>query len=476
MMRNFIFIFILCLMVLTFQVSAEEDNDYKIIGLENIKREYEAGTNPETINFVKGLELYTNEDVLVKEKLLVDYSGVDFNRVGIYDLHYYVLFLVDNYEIRKEVTTIKIKITDSLSPKIEGVKPIIVQVNSKEIDYLKNIKVSDNDLSSPLNISVLNHNVNLSKVGIYPISYVVSDRTGNKTTKTTFVSVVEKIKETKLYLTIDKTEFNIMINHHYPHIYYKEAISCFDGEEDISENVIIIDDGVDYTKLGKYQVSFFVSDRYGNIIQQDAVVNIVEDNEPPYFINLEDIYELTINTTNFFKGIEAYDDVCGDVTDRIEVELGKGFRFDIEGDYLVNYIVSDFNGNELIKEVTVRVIDNLPPEIKAPDTVYIKVKQPVDLAGKITVIDNVDGEINSYTLLDNEVNIAKVGTYFIDISAVDSKGNEAIKRITVYVYDDTIRPIYEHPVIIGSISGLIISSIVCYLTYRSLTKRIRKST
>ena len=78
----------------------------------------------------------------------------------------------------------------------------------------------------------------------------------NKTTKTTFVSVVEKIKESKLYLIIDKTEFNIMINHHSPHIYYK-AISCFDGEEDISDKVIIIDDGVDYTKLGKHQVSFY---------------------------------------------------------------------------------------------------------------------------------------------------------------------------------------------------------------------------
>ena len=475
MMRKFIFIFVLCLVVLSFQASAEE-NTYNIIGLENIKREYEAGTKPETINFVEGLELYTNEGVLVKEKLLVDYSNVDFNRIGTYKIHYYVLFLVDDYEIKKEITTLEIKITDSLPPKIEGVKPIIVQVNSKEIDYFKNIKVSDNDLSSPLNISVLNHNVNLTKVGIYPISYVVSDKSGNKTTKTTFVSVVEKIKESKLYLIIDKTEFNIMINHHSPHIYYKEAISCFDGEEDISDKVIIIDDGVDYTKLGKYQVSFFISDKYGNIIQEDAIVNIVEDNEPPYFINLEDIYELTINTTNFFKGIEAYDEVCGDVTDRIDVELGKGFRFDVEGDYLVKYIVSDYNGNELTKEVIIRVIDNLAPEIEAPDTIYIKVKQPIDLAGKITVIDNVDGEIKDYILHDNNVNIAKVGTYFIDISAVDSKGNEAVKRITVYVYDDSIKNIYEHPVVIGSLSGLIISSIVCSLTYRRLKKHLRKST
>ena len=40
-------------------------------------------------------------------------------------IHYYVLFLVDDYEIKKEITTLEIKITDSLPPKIEGVKPII---------------------------------------------------------------------------------------------------------------------------------------------------------------------------------------------------------------------------------------------------------------------------------------------------------------------------------------------------------------
>ena len=38
----------LCLVVLSFQASAEE-NTYNIIGLENIKREYEAGTKPKRL-------------------------------------------------------------------------------------------------------------------------------------------------------------------------------------------------------------------------------------------------------------------------------------------------------------------------------------------------------------------------------------------------------------------------------------------
>lgn len=468
----FIFVFILC-----GQALAEEDEvDIKIIGLENISRKYEAGTDPENIDFVKGLKLYVNEDVLAPEKLLVDYTEVDFKRVGTYKLNYYVLYLVDDLEQRVDITSIDIEIIDTKPPKLEGVKPIIVRVNTNEteIDYLKGIKATDNDLSSSLNIYVDSYNVDLKKVGVYPITYYVKDKSGNETISRSYVSVVEKITQSNLVLNVDKDEFYINVNHHNPIQYYKEAITCFDKDKDITEYVQIIDDSVDYTKIGSYEITFLISDEYGNILQKNVPVNIIEDNEPPIFKNLEDVYVLTINTTDYYKGITAVDEVCGDVTDRIEVDLGVGFRFDVEGEYQATYIVSDYNGNETTKEVIIKVMDNLPPVIEAPESLYIKVNQPIDLTKKISIIDNIDGEILDYTINDNHINISRVGVYFIEIHALDSKGNEAIKKITVYIYDNSVEHFYEHPIFIGSLSGIIISSIISSLSYYKLKRKLRR--
>src|SRR5690554_1756220 len=254
-MRKIYLLFVLFfIFIFSGQVLAEEDDNKPIIiGLENISRKYEAGTNPEKIDFVKGLELYTNGEILTKEKLLVDYRRVDFNRIGTYPLTYSVLYLGDDFEHQEEIITIEIEIVDTKSPKLEGIKPIIVKVNTKEseIDYLKGVKAYDNDKSSPLNIRVSSYNVELSKIGIYPITYYVQDKTGNETTQGTFVSVVKNIKQSNLNLEISRSQFNIMVNHHDPMPYYKEAISCYDGEIDVTEFVQIIDDRSEERRVGK---------------------------------------------------------------------------------------------------------------------------------------------------------------------------------------------------------------------------------
>jgi hypothetical protein len=462
---GFFVVVITILILLNIRAFADEAK-YTLNGLENIPKTYEAGTDPLTIDFTQGLELYINEEILAPEKLLVKYNPDNFNNVGSYEVEYYVIFLTETGEVEKLVETIDIDIVDTTNPRLYGIKPITLKLNTRleNVNFLAGVTAIDNDKSSELNISVITDNIVVSKAGLYPITYWVQDRSGNYAEYTTFVSVQENINSL-IKLVVNQPEFNIKVNHQDPESYYYNAVSAFDGTVDITDYVKYNDDGVDYTKIGEYQVFFFVSDKFGNLTHTSIPVNIIEDDEAPYFENLEDVFELTIFTNDYFKGLIAYDEVCGDVSDRIKVELDKGFRYDLEGEYPATYSVSDLNGNTATKAVTIHVIDNLAPEIDAPESIYIALNKPIDLAGKIEIIDNVDGEIKDYLLHENNLDISKVGTYFLKVSASDKKGNVAIKNITIYVYNDD-DVFYKNPIVVGSLCGIVVSGIISYIVYR----------
>jgi len=476
MKKSLLFVGIMLMILISHinDVSADEPIDNLLIaGLDQIQTEYEAGINPNTINFVEGLSLYSNTGTLTPDKILVDYLNVDFQRVGNYDVYYYVIYVIDNQEVRFDIVTLPIQIIDTTKPILKGVQPIFINRNG-EVDYLAGVSAVDNDKSSPLNINVFNHSVDLSKEGIYNIGYFVSDTSGNYTKANTIVVVQnEKIDNNLPQITVNLTEFNIKLNQYNMESIYTSAIHATDGDVDLTSFVQYDDSGVDYQNLGEYEVIFMVFDRDGNFTYEIVPVNVLEDNAPPYFENLGDTYNLTINTLDLKNGIIAYDDVCGDVTDRIKVTYGIDFRIDVEGYYDVVYTVSDLNGNESAPViVTVHVYDNLAPVITSPDSLYLKINETLDISKKIIVTDNYDDFVN-FTILDNNLNATKIGTYIINVSATDKNGNEAIKNITIYVYDPNPDEFYKNPIVLGSFVAIFVSGVVTLSGY-TMSRRKRR--
>lgn len=462
--------------ILSITVSADDSLDNLIIdGLDQIQTEYEAGINPNSINFVYGLSLYSNTGTLAPDKLMVDYLNVDFNRVGNYEVYYYVIFVIEDQEVRFDVATLQIKIVDHTKPVLKGIHSIFVRQNTNsEIDYLAGVSVTDNDKSSPLDIKVFNHGVDVSKVGIYNIGYYVMDKSGNESLSSTFLIVQDEIIDiNEPEITVDKSEFNIKANEQNTEEIYMGSVTANDGEIDLTEFVQYDDSGVDYETLGQYEVVFMVFDKDGHFSKEAIIVNIVEDNESPYFENLGDTYDLTINTYDLKNGIKAYDDVCGDVTNQIKFTIGIDFKYDEEGYYNVVYSVIDLNGNETSKTVVVHVYDNLAPVITVTSSsLYLKLNEQLDLDNKISVTDNEDTNID-YVLRDNNLNAAKVGTYLIEVSATDKSGNEASKKITIYVYDPEPNQLYENPIVLGSLVAIGVSAIITLGGY-SISKKKKK--
>jgi len=155
------------------------------------------------------------------------------------------------------------------------------------------------------------------------------------------------------------------------------------------------------------------------------------------------------------------------------VTYGIDFRIDVEGYYDVVYTVSDLNGNESAPViVTVHVYDNLAPVITSPDSLYLKINEKLDISKKIIVTDNYDDFVN-FTILDNDLNATKIGTYIINVSATDKNGNEAIKNITIYVYDPNPDEFYKNPIVLGSFVAIFVSGVVTLSGY-TMSRRKRR--
>ncbi len=465
-MKKFTLLMVLLVFIILGQVyaSADETSGFEIIGLDEIQSVFEAGAKPSSSFFVEGLELYDNSGGLVPDKLLVDMVEVDFNRVGTYQIYYYGLTIGD--ESRYDIAIKEINIVDTTKPKLKGIQPITVKVGTKkaDIDYLDGVSATDNDLSSKIVIDVIDANVNLSEVGSYPLIYYVVDNSNNVTIESTrvFVENNEPIDKNLPMITLDKDIFYFDLNHEFPN--YLEYVMAVDGEIDLTSEVRFNDSGVDYNTVGdNYKVLFIVMDADGNLATIEAKVVIEDDITPPDFINLGDTYDLTINTNSFLKNVKAIDKVWGDVTNRIVVTPGSDFDFHKEGYYDVTYTVSDLSGNVTPpKIVKVHVFDNLSPVITAPELINIKANSKLDLLGKISVKDNIDTDLN-FVLHENNLDLTTVGSYLINISAIDSAGNKATKQIIIYVYDTKHDKFYENPIILGSLVGMGVSLVLSVL-------------
>lgn len=477
-MKKFVKVIILAIMInflsLSSMINVKAEAPY-LEGLENVPNRFEAGSRPDADVFIEGLELYSHEGNLLKEKLLVDLLKVDFDRVGEYEVIYYFLY-VDSLgnEKRYEIDRLTVSIYDETKPVLHGVKTIeAIQNQTEPIDFLAGVSATDNDKGSTLEIKVFHQGVDLTKTGLYPISYFVSDNSGNYTTAKTYVYVKPPhTNPTTPLIELTTDQIYIQVGTVNPQLYYKAVIKAYDGTTDITEYVQYDDSNVNYNVIGTYQVMFIVFDADGNFDIKPAYVNIVNDTTPPEFINLGDTVTVTINTTNVLKGIKAYDQVCGDVTSRIKI-YGT-IDFNKEGYYNVVFEASDPNGNVVQKHVTVHVTDNLPPTIEAPESIYLKRNGILNLADMIKVTDNYDTEVE-YSINMDGLDATKVGAYFIHINAKDKHNNISTKTITVYVYGTEPENLLENPIIVGSIVAVFVTSVTNFISFLIFRKKyVRK--
>ena len=144
-------------------------------------------------NFLDGVQAIDSIDGDLTSSIIVDDSDVDYETPGIYNLVYKVSDLSEN-EFIKTVQIIVIQSNqeiDTIPPVILGASHLTYYIGDPEPDYLLNISAYDNiEGNITSKISVESSRVKLDLEGDYPVTYTVTDNSGNTISITINVTVM----------------------------------------------------------------------------------------------------------------------------------------------------------------------------------------------------------------------------------------------------------------------------------------------
>lgn len=265
--------------------------------------------------------------------------------------------------------------------------------------------------------------VDTSKVGDYKVWYKLTEEKykpghcqGYKTLVT--FHVVDDLPP-----IITKIPISLTYKIGYEKINYLEQVSAYDNSGVC--DITIIDDQVNYNKVGSYSVTVKAFDGYQATYGEFLVV--VRDEEGPRISFLGDNNTVVMNVgeeINLIEYFSAYDDVDGDVTSTIKYNT---IDVSVEKTFPVVVSFNDHQGNYSEMEIMVQVIDVGEPEIILKEEsllldyktdfskydFYENINSAYD--GKVDIRNDVGIDISS---LENKVGVYSIYYYYNDNSGV----------------------------------------------------------
>ncbi len=186
------------------------------------------------------------------------------------------------------------------------------------------------------------------------------------------------------------------------------------------------------------------SNSYGYILSSEANAYITKYNykvtnenqtlNTPPVINASNKKIVQGTKIDLLDGVTAKDEEDGDLTVKITVE--GTVDIDKPGTYEITYKVVDSKNEKTFKKITITVTENKKPEIIAEDkTVTVNTK--FDTLKDVSAKDEEDGNLtDKIEVIENTVDMSKVGEYQITYKVVDSYNQEVTKTIKVSVVKD----------------------------------------
>ena len=258
------------------------------------------------------------------------------------------------------------------------------------------------------------------------------------------------------------------------------ATAIDDTDGDIT-NLILVDNPVNATQVGTYDVTYTITDSAGNSATLSRIVNVV-DTTPPVitisgvtqivaeyggytededYINNFSLQSapLLVNSVNSTESnstgqdnapqpmiITAYDPVDGSVEIIIHDDDVNLFQI---GTHTITYTAQDKHGNQATPVTsTVMVQDTIAPSISLVGGHSIKTDYGDTFEDPgIIAVDPVDGDLTPQviiTKLDN-INTGIMANYTITYSISDSHGNSANVTRIIEVYEKTLSAMQSLP-------------------------------
>lgn len=199
---------------------------------------------------------------------------------------------------------------------------------------------------------------------------------------------------------------------------------------------------------GKYWYKIPVSltsntNSYGYILKSEADAYVTKysykaaSNTAPV-INAKDISIREKQTINLLSGVTAIDTEDGNLTSKIKVT--GTVNNNTPGTYKVTYTVTDSGNLTTTKTVTVTVIKDENPVIKATNKT-ININSTFNPLSGVEATDKEDGNLtNKIQVVKNTVNTKTAGTYEVIYQVTDSFSHKVQTKINVVVVNNTKQP------------------------------------
>ena len=307
----------------------------------------------------------------------------------------------------------------------------------------------DGDITNK--IEILKNDVNVNEPGIYDVTYKVTDTQGASYTTTIKVTVNPKAADLNACPVIQATDKTLTVGDEFDPLADVTAEDEEDG--DITDKIEILENEVDTTKPGKYEVTYKVTDSGGASHVKTIKVTVNPKMEPLNAAPIIEAEDKTLTVGDAFDpmaDVTATDAEDGNLTDKIEI-LNNEVDTTKPGKYEVTYKVTDSKGASYTKTITVTVnpkmeVLNAIPTINAEDKT-LTVGDTFDPKADVTAEDVEDGDLtDKIEVLKNEVDTTKAGKYEVTYKVTDRKGASRTKTITVTV-NPKMEPLNEAPTI-----------------------------
>ena len=316
---------------------------------------------------------------------------------------------------------------DYEDPTFDVTSSMTMPIGSAEIDWTTLANNIEDNSFGPITLFSID-DVNYSVVGEYSVTITATDESGNSTSHSFPVMIVDNygpvIEYTGPTIFEAGSEYNLLTG--------LSAIDSYDG--DITEDVDITD-GIDIGIVGNYQVEYFVSDSSGNTDTLIVDVEVV-DTTSPTFDDPLDVGPIGVGVL----GNEDWTSQIVNLSDNSTDTMITGFTDDIDytmpGMYTVSVWAEDTSGNRTTKQFNVELVDNAPPTIDILQDITIGLGESIEITTYFTATDLIDGDVtNLITLDDSGVNYNLVGVYSLIVYAYDLSMNQQQIIVEVHIND-----------------------------------------
>lgn len=216
----------------------------------------------------------------------------------------------------------------------------------------------------------------------------------------------------------------------YGSVYQDAGVNAYAKFHSLNDEVIV-ENNVDTSKLGTYQVIYKVPTGKGYDTYTRTVI-VKDTTAPELVLNGDENDTVEFGKEYTDPGFKANDGYDGDITNNVTVTNNKLENGDIE----YHYSVTDSSSNKAEKVRYVKVTDKTAPVLKLNGSSIINIKTGGTYTEQgATASDNKDGDLTNKITKEGNVDTSKDGKYKVTYKVKDNNGNESSMERTILVGD-----------------------------------------